>query len=138
MIMQYDVKRCCLEYLRFHRERADRLAAEVCTDADEAKAALEAERAREVPVLAEMKVLAPKVEKFRNVRRVTDEVKGLRARWRELRHEASVLRREIRKRARVLREAARVVAMYEGISHEIGGGIGLCGADVDSRLLCGA
>lgn len=119
--MGYDVKSCCLEYLRYHQQRAEGLAADAATCRAELKNALEAASAREEKVLDELKVLAPRVEKFRNVRKVSDKVKGLRVRWRELRHEASVMRREIRQQEREVREAARDVALYEGISHKIGG-----------------
>ena len=117
----YDVRECCLGYLRYHQQRAERLAADAAASGAELNKSLEAASAREEKVLDELKVLAPKVEKFRTVRKVSDKVKGLRARWRELRHEAGVMRREIRQQEREVREAARDVALYEGISHKIGG-----------------
>lgn len=119
--MSYDVKSCCLEYLRYHQQRAERMAADAATCRAELNKSLEAASARERKVLDEMKRLAPRVEKFRNVRKVSDKVKGLRARWRELRHEASVMRRDVRRQEREVREAARDVALYDGISHKIGG-----------------
>lgn len=111
--MGYDVKSCCLEYLRYHQQRAEKLAEDADACRVELNKSLEVTSACEKKVLDELKVLAPKVEKFRNVRKVSDKVKGLRAL-------AGVMRREVRRQEREVREADRDVALYDGISHKIG------------------
>lgn len=130
----YDVRECCLEYLRSEELRAQELMRQAAADTVEACNNIQGLKTRRDKLDVDIRRLNEELGRFRGARKVSDAVKRKRERFRELRRELRELDSEVRLETRRRDADERDRKVYESISCKIGGGIYSCGAVLDSWL----
>ena len=119
--MGYDVKSCCLEYLRSEELRAQELMRQAAADTVEACNNIQGLKTRRDKLDVDIRRLNEELGRFRGARKVSDAVKRKRSRFRELRRELRKLDAEVRLETRRRDADERDRKVYESISHKIGG-----------------
>lgn len=117
----YDVRECCLEYLRSEEFRAQELMRHAAADVAEACNNIKRLLDRRSELNVDIRRLNEELERFRRVRKVSGAVKRKRERLRELRRELRELDAEVRLETRRRDADERDREMYESISCKIGG-----------------
>lgn len=119
--MSYDVKSCCLEYLRSEELRAQELMRSAAADTVEACNNIQGLKTRRGKLNVDIRRLNEELERFRGARKVSDAVKRKRERFRELRRELRELDAELRLETRRRDVNECDGKMYESISCKIRG-----------------
>lgn len=117
----YDVRECCLEYLRSEELRAQELTRKAAADTVEACNNIQGLETRRGKLNVDIRRLNEELERFRGARKVSDAVKRKRERFRELRRELRELDAEVRLETRRRDADERDRKVYESISCQIGG-----------------